>query len=111
MTVLASGWTVPIMAGRIDSSCGNSPKLHEFAPLGITGELRRLDYDTANSIRAPMMAARLKLVPASQVTYGTDDPYFRLDQMRDLERLGLDVSDLTAVGSANAVRLIPRLGV
>jgi predicted TIM-barrel fold metal-dependent hydrolase len=105
-----AGGTVPVMAGRIESFYGNSPKLHEFAPLGIMGELRRLNYDTANSTSAPMMAALLKLVPASQVTYGSDYPYFRLDQMRDLERLGLNASDLKAIGSVNATRLIPRLG-
>jgi 6-methylsalicylate decarboxylase len=105
-----AGGTVPVMAGRIESFYGNSPKLHEFAPLGIMGELRRLNYDTANSTSAQMMAALLKLVPVSQVTYGSDYPYFRLDQMHDLDRLGLDVADLTAIGSANATRLIPRLG-
>jgi predicted TIM-barrel fold metal-dependent hydrolase len=65
--------------------------------------------DTANATSAPAMAALLKLVPVSQVTYGSDYPYFGLDQMRDLERLGLDNSDLKAIGSGNAMRLIPRL--
>jgi 6-methylsalicylate decarboxylase len=71
--------------------------------------LRRLNYDTANATGAPTMAALLKFVPASQVTFGSDYPYFRLDQMRDLERLGMDVSDLKAIGSAKAIRLIARL--
>ena len=51
----------------------------------------------------------MKLVPASRVTYGTDYPYFQLDQMKNLEQLGLDASDLKAIGSENAIRLIPRL--
>jgi len=105
-----AGGTMPMMAGRIESFYNDSPKLHEFAPQGIASELRRLNYDTANATSAPTMAALLKFVPASQVTYGSDYPYFRLDQMRDLERLGMDVSDLKAIGSANAIRLIPRLG-
>ena len=105
-----AGGTMPMMAGRIESFYDSSPKLDEFAPQGIASELRRLNYDTANSTSAPTMAALLKFVPASQVTYGSDYPYFRLDQMRDLERLGLRVSDLKAIGSANATRLIPRLG-
>ncbi|MGJ4940556.1 amidohydrolase family protein [Bradyrhizobium sp. HKCCYLS1011] len=104
-----AGGTMPMMAGRIESFYGTRPELHQFAPDNISGELRRLYYDTANATSAPSIAALLKLVPTSQVTYGSDYPYFRLDQMRDLERLGLDASDLRAIGSGNATRLIPRL--
>jgi 6-methylsalicylate decarboxylase len=104
-----AGGTMPMMAGRIQSFYGERPDRHQFAPEGIIAELRRLNYDTANSTSGPAMAALLKLVPSSQVTYGSDYPYFRLDQMRDLERLGLDSSDLKAIGSANAMRLVPRL--
>ena len=56
----------------------------EFAPEGIRGELARLYYDTANATFAPAMAALMKLVPASQITFGTDYPYFPLDQHVDL---------------------------
>lgn len=104
-----AGGTMPMMAGRIQSFYSTRPNLHQFAPDGIIGELRRLNYDTANATSGPAMAALLKLVPTSQVTYGSDYPYFRLDQMRDLEQLGLDASDLKAIGSANAMRLVPRL--
>ena len=104
-----AGGTVPMMAGRIDAFYGKRPNLKEFAPEGIFGELGRLNYDTANATSAPTMAALLKLVPTSQVTYGTDYPYFGLDQMKSLEQLGLDASDLKAIGSLNAIGLIPRL--
>jgi len=104
-----AGGTMPMMAGRIQSFYERRHDLEQFAPDGIIGELRRLNYDTANATSGPAMAALLKLVPSSQVTYGSDYPYFRLDQMRDLERLGLDASDLRAIGSANAMRLVPRL--
>jgi 6-methylsalicylate decarboxylase len=106
-----AGGTMPMMAGRIQSFYGARPDMHQFAPEGIIGELRRLNYDTANATSGPAMAALLKLVPSSQVTYGSDYPYFRLDQMRDLERLGLDASDLRAIGGANAMRLVPRLAM
>jgi len=55
------------------------------------------------------MTALLKLVPVSQVTYGTDYPYFPLDQNKNLDKLGLSVADVKAIESANAARLIPRL--
>ncbi len=104
-----AGGTIPMMAARIDSFYGQRPNLKEFAPEGIIGELQRLNYDTANATSAPAIAALLKLVPASKVTYGTDYPYFGLDQMKNLEQLGLGAADLKAIGSENAMKLIPRL--
>jgi predicted TIM-barrel fold metal-dependent hydrolase len=59
--------------------------------------------------RQPAIAALLKLVPVSQVTYGTDWPYFGLDQNKDLHKLGLPTADIAAIESGNATRLIPRL--
>jgi predicted TIM-barrel fold metal-dependent hydrolase len=55
------------------------------------------------------MAALMKLVPVSQITYGTDYPYFGFDQINELKKLGLSVADLDAIGHDNATRLIPRL--
>lgn len=105
-----AGGTIPVMAGRIDAFyAGRKSGVHEFAPDEIVGELRRLHYDTANATSAPTMAALLKLVPVSQITYGTDFPYFGFDQFKNLEQLGLAASDLKAIGSENAIKLIPRL--
>jgi 6-methylsalicylate decarboxylase len=104
-----AGGTVPMLAGRIDAFYGKSPKIKEMAPDGIFSELARLHYDTANATAAPAMAALLKLVPVSQVTYGTDYPYFPLDQNLSLSKLGLSAADVKAIESGNAARLIPRL--
>lgn len=104
-----AGGTIPMMAARIDSFYGRRPNLKEFAPEGVIGELKRLHYDTANATSAPAMAALLKLVPVSQVTYGTDYPYFGFDQINALRQLGLSESDLAAIESGNAKRLIPTL--
>ena len=104
-----AGGTIPMMAGRIDAFYGKRPNLKEFAPEGIIGELRRLNYDTANATSPPTMAALTKLVPASQITYGTDYPYFGLGQFKNLEEAGLSAAELESIGSGNAIRLIPRL--
>ena len=104
-----AGGTIPMMAGRINSFYSARPNLKEFAPEGIEGELRRLHYDTANATFPPNMAALLKLVPVSQVTYGTDYPYFGMGQMTNLKKTGLSDADLNAIGSGNAIRLLPRL--
>jgi 6-methylsalicylate decarboxylase len=51
----------------------------------------------------------MKLVPMSQITYGTDYPYFPLNQIDNLRQLDLPAADLQAIMSGNATRLLPRL--
>ena len=67
-----------MLAGRIDSFYGERFKgmgAASPAPDGIEAEFRRLHYDTANAAHPSAMAALLKLVPVSQITYGTDYQY------------------------------------
>jgi predicted TIM-barrel fold metal-dependent hydrolase len=104
-----AGGTVPMMAGRINAFYANSPKRPEFAPDGIEAELRKLYYDTANATFGPNMTALLKFAPVSQVTYGTDYPYFAMDQTNNLKQLGLSEADMAAIFRGNAMKLVPRL--
>jgi predicted TIM-barrel fold metal-dependent hydrolase len=104
-----AGGTIPMLAGRIDAFYGHNPKYKEAAPNGIFAEFARLHYDTANATSVPAMAALLKLVPVSQVTYGTDYPYFPLDQNKNLAKLGLSAADIQAIESGNTMKLLPHL--
>ncbi|MFZ3357530.1 MAG: amidohydrolase family protein [Xanthobacteraceae bacterium] len=104
------GGTIPFLAGRIEAfydQKGRAP--NGFAPDGIEAEFRRLYYDTANATHPAAMAALTKLVPMSQVTYGTDYPYFPLNQIERLRELNLTAPDLEAIANGNATRLLPRL--
>ncbi len=104
------GGTVPMLAGRINFFYGNAKNVGQFAPDGIEAELRRLSYDTANATHPASMAALLKLVPASQVTYGSDYPYVPMNtQLVALRALGLPDASLRAIESGNARRLLPAL--
>jgi len=104
------GGTIPFLAGRIEAFYDAKARgPNGFAPDGIEAELRRLHYDTANATHAAAMAALLKVVPVSQVTYGSDYPYFPLSQIDNLRKLNLPASDLDAIASGNASRLMPRL--
>jgi predicted TIM-barrel fold metal-dependent hydrolase len=104
------GGTVPMLAGRINSFFHFRKDISEIAPDGVEGELTRLHYDTANTAYAPAMAALLKLVPATQVMFGTDYPYFQpAPQAEALRRLGLGEAELLAIDHGNAERLMPRL--
>jgi 6-methylsalicylate decarboxylase len=76
---------------------------------GIAEQFRRLHYDTANATSAPTMAALMKLVPTSQITFGSDYPYFPLNQIEVIRQMGLPAADLQAIESGNAARLVPRL--
>jgi predicted TIM-barrel fold metal-dependent hydrolase len=105
-----AGGTIPMLAGRITYFHGRAPTAAQFAPEGIEAELRRLHYDTANATHPASMAALLKLVPDTQVVFGTDYPYVSIGtQAQALETLGLSASQVRAIDSGNAVRLVPRL--
>jgi predicted TIM-barrel fold metal-dependent hydrolase len=105
------GGTVPMLSGRVDYFARFRKDLDRFAPQGVLAELQRLHYDTANAAYPSPMAALLKMVPTSQVVYGSDFPYVpSASQQQQLAQLGLDMGQIDAIRSANAVRLIPRLG-
>lgn len=104
------GGTIPFLTGRIEAFYDKKARAPGgFAPDGIEAEFRRLYYDTANATHPAAMAALQKLVPMTQVSYGTDYPYFALDQIDALRKLGLAAADLDAIASGNAQRLLPRL--
>jgi len=104
-----AGGTMPMMAGRINSFYSARPNLHEFAPDGIEGELRRLHYDTANASFAPTLAALFKFVPPSQVLFGSDYPYYTLEEnVGLLADYPLTQAERQAINRGNAARLMPR---
>jgi len=106
-----AGGTIPMLAGRIQAFYGRSTRGEkgELTAEGIAEQFRKLHYDTANATSAPAMAALMKLVPTSQITFGSDYPYFPLDQVEAIRKMGLAAADLTAIESGNAARLVPRL--
>jgi 6-methylsalicylate decarboxylase len=106
-----AGGTIPMLAGRINYFHRNAKNIADVAPNGIEAELKRLYYDTANATHPASMAALLKLVPASQVVYGSDYPYVAMDtQVKALEEQGLERSVVEAIEFQNAQRMMPKLG-
>jgi predicted TIM-barrel fold metal-dependent hydrolase len=56
------------------------------------------------------MAALTKVVPNTQIVFGTDFPFrTAADQMRGLKAAGLSESDLRKIEVENALVLLPRL--
>ena len=103
-----AGGTVPMVANRMQQY---RPKdLETRVPNGIEYELRRLFYDIAGTAYPPAIAALTRLVPTSQILFGSDNPYVPLGETAaGLMQLGLTAADLQAIGHENALRLLPRL--
>ncbi len=105
------GGVMPMVAGRVAFFATARRDIAEIAPNGVLTELQRLYYDTANAAWPISMAALLKMVPPSQVVFGTDFPYVPTALQADaLEKNGLSAEALAEIQHDNATRLIPRLG-
>ena len=85
-------------------------RLFAIAPDGVSGELRRLYYDTANSLFPQNMAALLKFAPVTQALFGSDTPYVAIaTNVGNIDKVGLSASELAAIERGNALRLFPRM--
>jgi len=105
------GGVMPMLAGRVAYFTAARKDTAEIAPDGVLAEFQRLHYDTANAAWPISMAGLLKMVPSSQIVFGTDFPYVPTTLQSDtLEKNGLSPEALAAVQRDNAARLIPRLG-
>ena len=73
------------------------------------GEIKRLYYDTAQIATEGTLEALTKLVPVSQIVYGTDFPYrTAADHSNGVTRV-FKGDDLNKVDRENALKLVPRL--
>jgi predicted TIM-barrel fold metal-dependent hydrolase len=99
-----------MLAGRISYYSAEVKELVDKIPNGIEFELKRLYYDIASSANPPSMAALMKLVPTSQILFGSDYPFVRIAEgAAGMNQVGLSDSELRAIGHENAEGLLPRL--
>ncbi len=104
-----AGGTLPMLAGRLSHYSAEMKDLVDKMPNGIEFELKRLHYDIASSANPPAMAALMKLVPTSQILFGSDYPFVRIAETADgMTQVGLSAADLQATGRDNALALLPR---
>ena len=67
-----SGGTLPVLAGRIND---RFPKDRaDRVPNGVMYEVKKLYYEVAHATYAAPLAALTKLIPVSQILFGTDFP-------------------------------------
>jgi predicted TIM-barrel fold metal-dependent hydrolase len=78
------------------------------APNGIDHELRRLYYDIAGTAHRPAVTALTRLVPTSQVLFGSDHPFVPLQETAEgMMELDFPAADIQAIGRDNALALLP----
>ena len=98
------GGTMPFIAHRVqETSRGRIQG-------GAEATLRKLYYDTASASNGPAMAALMKLVPTSQILFGSDMPFVRAKAgVEGLAEIKLPKAAAEAIDRGNALRLLPRL--
>ena len=103
-----TGGDVPMVIGRMHDY---APKnIGEVAPNGIGYERARLFYDIAGTAYRPAIAALIKLVPTTQILFGSDNPFVPLQKTaQGIKELDLSAADLQAIGRDNALALLPNL--
>jgi predicted TIM-barrel fold metal-dependent hydrolase len=102
-----AGGTMPFLQGRFvhDSL---TPERQKLLPGGFFGEARKMYYDTAQSAAAAPMAALTKIVPLTQILFGSDYPYLSVKENVDgLTSCGVfDARQLAAIDRTNTVALL-----
>jgi 6-methylsalicylate decarboxylase len=75
----------------------------------VDHELQRFYYDTAQIANAVTMEALVKLVPVSQVVFGSDFPYRTAEEHVKGLNNAFGAADLKAIDRDNALRILARL--
>jgi len=103
-----SGTVVEIVPGVKTKGQGNIPPAK--VPKGVLFELRRMYYDTAQATNPVAMEALRKVVPVSQIVYGTDYWYRSAQETaQGLTTNGVfSAQELDEINRRNALRIFPR---
>jgi predicted TIM-barrel fold metal-dependent hydrolase len=104
------GGTLPFLTERFLRLPVANKSLAARVPNGVEHELKRFYYDTAQAAHPYALASLTKLIPVSQIVFGTDYPYrTAADHVKGLTDHGFSATDLMAIDRDNALRLLPQL--
>jgi predicted TIM-barrel fold metal-dependent hydrolase len=102
------GGVLPILCERFIRA-GLLPQNKPHVPNGVMAELLRFHYDIAQTAHPPGLSAITKMVPVSQLLWGTDFPFrFGWEYVKALSEFGLSDADLRRIERENALILLPR---
>jgi 6-methylsalicylate decarboxylase len=103
------GGTMPFLIERYVRLPLLSKSAAAKTPEGVMPLLQKFHYDTAQVANPAAMAALTKVVPTSQILFGTDFPFrTSLDHVNGLKQI-FDGADLRKIESDNARALLPRI--
>jgi 6-methylsalicylate decarboxylase len=105
-----AGGTAPFLVQRFTFLANLRQDLKERLPQGPIHALQTFYYDTANAFTVYPLASLMKLVPSSQVVFGTDFPFLTArETAMGLRETGMfSAADLAAIERGNAARIMPR---
>jgi predicted TIM-barrel fold metal-dependent hydrolase len=103
------GGTTPFLAERLVRTPGTNKSLAQFVPDGVMAQLQRFHYDVAQIAHPMALAALTRLVPISQILWGTDYPFRPgMEYVKGLSEFDFSADDLRQIDRENALRLLPR---
>lgn len=107
------GGVMPLLLGRIAGFEGwstvGSERLEAAFPGGIHAAFARFHFDCAQAYAPEAIALMRRLVPASQLLFGSDYPYFPVDHsVAEFAGLALPPEEMQALRHGNAAALFPR---
>ena len=105
-----AGGTMPFLIERF-VNLAKAPQFAAQFPEGFSGVAAKFYYDTAQTSNPAAMSALSKVVPVSQIVFGTDFPFRNAaEHVKGLKDCGVfSAGDLQAIDRQNALRLLPKL--
>jgi 6-methylsalicylate decarboxylase len=104
-----AGGTMPFLYERF-ARASQAPDIAARMPNGFLHEVKRFFYDTAQASHEFALASLTRLVPISQILFGSDAPYRKAREFPPmLADWGFSESELRAIDYENALRLLPEL--
>jgi len=102
------GGTTPFLSERLVRA-GKVAHNAPHVPNGVMTELQKFHYDVAQIAHPMALAALTRMVPISQLLWGTDFPFrFGWEYVKGLAEFGFSESELRRIERENALTLLPR---
>jgi len=102
------GGTMPFIVERFSQPAMLIPKYKPFTLEAVLSELRRFHYDLAQTAQPAALAAVTKLIPVTNLLYGTDFPFRSAQEHVELLSAFFPQADLNQIYRGNALKLLPR---
>jgi predicted TIM-barrel fold metal-dependent hydrolase len=103
-----SGGTLPVLANRVSETLPDQRS--DAASADIMDQITKLYFDVAHATYAAPLAALTKIVPLTQILFGSDWPIVPFPVTEaPLDATRLPQAFMNAVNRGNAERLFPRL--